>query len=96
MDSRVSIETIIRLDSLEEANFIYESLIPEVNDHHFERSQIKLKLEGTSLIITVNSQDITAAKANISSMLRWITLVCELTQIIPKKIVNTQKNYPQY
>ncbi|PWI49694.1 hypothetical protein CEE45_00775 [Candidatus Heimdallarchaeota archaeon B3_Heim] len=89
MESKISIETVIQLDSPEEAKFIYESLIPEVNDHHFERSQILLRLETNSLIMTVNSQDITAAKANISSMLKWITLVSELIQIIPKKIVNT-------
>ena len=93
MKNRVRIETVIKLDSLEEAKLIYESLIPEVNDHHFERSQINLQLNDTSLVITVDSQDITAAKANISSVLRWITLVNELTEIFPKKIVNTQNNY---
>ncbi|MHA1976093.1 MAG: KEOPS complex subunit Pcc1 [Candidatus Hodarchaeales archaeon] len=89
MENRISIKTVIKLDSPEEAKFIYESLTPEVNDHHFERSQIIMKLDDTSLIITVKSQDITAAKANITSMLRWITLVSELIQIFPKKIVNT-------
>lgn len=89
MESRISIKTVIQLDSLEEAKYIFESLTPEVNDHHFERSQIILKLDGASLVMIVNSQDITAAKANISSMLGWITLVTELIQIFPKKIVNT-------
>ncbi len=89
MKNRVSIKTTVQLDSLDEADFMYNSLIPEVKDHHFERSQILMELEGSSLIFTVNSLDITAAKANISSVLRWISLVTELIQIIPEKIVNT-------
>ncbi len=90
MRAKVSVRTRIQLESLEEAEFLYESLSPEVNDHQFFRSSITLELDGTSLVVHVNSHDITAAKANISSMLRWISLLTELIQIIPKKIVNTK------
>ena len=86
----VTIKTRIDFETSEEAEFIYESLTPEVDDHHFERSRLLMELEGSSLLLHVSSQDITAAKANISSMLRWITLVTELIEIIPKKVVNTK------
>ena len=66
---------------------MHDSLLPEIVDHDFDRSEVTIELDKSFLIVNIESQDVSAAKANINSILRWISLVSESVQLIPKRNV---------
>ena len=87
MEPKICLITTVSFDSKEESKLVHDSLIPEILDHDFDRSQVSIELDGSQIIINIKSQDIPAAKANINSIMRWISLVSESIQLIPKTIV---------
>lgn len=74
----------IHFDSSEYAQIAYLSLSPEVKDHRFERSKVSLKLKTKKIIFNVSAQDFNAAKASISSILRWISSISETLNTLSK------------
>jgi tRNA threonylcarbamoyladenosine modification (KEOPS) complex Pcc1 subunit len=46
-----------------------------------------MDIKTDTIVITITSNDITAAKANFNAIMRWISVVSEAIQLIPKKIV---------
>ena len=87
MEPKICLITTVSFDSKEESKLVHDSLFPEIMDHNFDRSQVSIELDGALIIIDIKSQDISAAKANINSILKWISLVTESVQVIPKTIV---------
>ena len=77
----------VKFETSEEANIIYESLLPEVDDHRFDRSQVSININSSTLIFNITSVDISAAKANTNTILRWISVVSESINFVTKKIV---------
>jgi tRNA threonylcarbamoyladenosine modification (KEOPS) complex Pcc1 subunit len=63
----------IQYDSKDLARIIYTSLIPEMQEQHFDRSKASIGLKAQKIEINVIAQDINAAKATISSILRWLS-----------------------
>ncbi len=87
MKPKICLIINVSFDSKEEAKLVHDSLAPEIMDHDFDRSQVFIELNKSQLIVNIESQDVTAAKANINSILRWISLVSESTQLITKTSV---------
>ena len=87
MDNKIHLSTSVRFRSHDEAIIIFESIYPEIEDHKFDRSRISMDIETDTIVITITSNDIPAAKANFNAIMRWISVVSEAIQLIPKKIV---------
>lgn len=87
MRNKFEIEFYICFDSEDQAQIIYASLSPEIQEHRFERSSVTLTLNNLELIITIVAQDTNAAKATISSILRWISAATEALMPFFKQIV---------
>ncbi|MHA2174525.1 MAG: KEOPS complex subunit Pcc1 [Candidatus Hodarchaeales archaeon] len=81
------LEFKVEFKTSEVASIVYEAILPEVNDHRFERSQVFVELHSNELKFNITSRDISAAKANINTIFRWIGVVSESIRIVPKKIV---------
>lgn len=84
-DIKLQIE--VKFETSEEAGIIYESLLPEINDHRFDRSQVSVTFTSSKLIFEITSIDLSAAKANINTIFRWIDVVSESISFVTKKIV---------
>lgn len=91
MESKIQMTIDVQFNSKMDSKLIHDALIPEIIDHDFERSQISLELDGSHVIINITSQDIPAAKANMNSVMRLISLVSESIQLIPKTIVKRSR-----
>jgi tRNA threonylcarbamoyladenosine modification (KEOPS) complex Pcc1 subunit len=86
VDEKINLSTTVRFKSQDEAIIIFESIYPEIEDHKFDRSRIFMDLKTDTIIITITSNDIPAAKANFNAIMRWISVVSEAIQLIPKKL----------
>jgi tRNA threonylcarbamoyladenosine modification (KEOPS) complex Pcc1 subunit len=87
MESKISLIIVVNFDSKEASKLVHDSLIPEFMDHDFDRSQVSIELDGFQITINIKSQDISAARANINSIMRWVSLVTKSVQLIPKTTV---------
>ncbi len=87
MKPKICLLLKVSFDSKEESKLVHDSLLPEIMDHDFDRSQVSIELNKSQIIVNIKSQDVAAARANINSILRWISLVSESTQLIPKTSV---------
>ena len=87
MEPNISLEIKVNFDSKEESKLVHDSLYPEILDHDFERSRVSMELNRSQIIINTTSQDISASKANINSIMRLISLVSESHQLITKTTV---------
>ena len=87
MEPKIGLIVTVNFDSKEESKLVHDSLVPEIMDHDFDRSKISIELVESQIVVNIKSQDVTAAKANINSILRWISLVSESAQLIPKTSV---------
>ena len=87
MEPTIQMIIDVQFNSKSDSKLIHDTLIPEIIDHDFERSQISLEQKGSHVIINITSLDIAAAKANMNSVMRLVSLVSESIQLIPKTIV---------
>lgn len=87
MKPKICFNIIVSFDSEDESKLVHDSLVPEIMDHDFDRSQVFIELNKSRVIVNIESQDVSAAKANINSIMRWISLISESTQLIPKTSV---------
>jgi len=73
MSNKFEFHIDIQYDSEDQARIIFSSLVPEIQEHHFDRSKASMVLKDQKIEISIMAQDINAAKATISSILRWIS-----------------------
>ncbi len=78
---------IVKFETSDLAKIVYDSILPEVNDHRFERSKMFIKLNSANIKFNITSRDISAAKANINTIFRWIGVISESINFVSKKIV---------
>lgn len=78
-----NIETEFRvdLDSLHDAEIVYNSIKPEISYERNERSVSKISLEEKSIVINIFSRDIISLRASMNSYIRWINLSLEILKI---------------
>ena len=85
MKDTVYLTIEVSFDTKEESRLVHDSLLPEIMDHDFDRSQIFIEVNELIVTVNIKSQDVAAARANFNSILRWISLVSESTHLIRKK-----------
>jgi tRNA threonylcarbamoyladenosine modification (KEOPS) complex Pcc1 subunit len=85
MKDTVCLTIEVSFDTKEESRLVHDSLLPEIMDHDFDRSQIFIEVNELIVTVNIKSQDVAAARANFNSILRWISLVSESTHLIRKK-----------
>jgi tRNA threonylcarbamoyladenosine modification (KEOPS) complex Pcc1 subunit len=85
MNDKFKIFFTIHFNSAEYAEITYLALSPEVRDHRFERSKVSINLKTKKIVFDVSAQDFNAAKASISSILRWISSISETLDTLSKE-----------
>lgn len=88
MSTKLDIYFSIQYDTKDQAQIIFASLLPEIQEQRFERSKATVKLNGQKIVINVTAQDINAAKATISSILRWISTTTKAVMTLSKQTFN--------
>ena len=88
MSSKLEVYFSIRYNSEDQARIIFASLLPEIQEQRFERSKVSISLKAQKMVINVTAQDINAAKATISSLLRWISATTKVVMTFSKQIFN--------
>ncbi len=77
MNNKFKVNFTINYNSETQAQIIYKSLLPEIQKYRFERSKVSISIIKQEIEINITAQDINAAKATISSVLRWISATTE-------------------
>ncbi|MFX0208768.1 MAG: KEOPS complex subunit Pcc1 [Candidatus Hodarchaeota archaeon] len=88
MSTKLEIHFSIQYDSEDQAQIIFTSLLPEIQEQRFERSKASIKMKSQKIVIKVTAQDINAAKATISSILRWISTTTKAVMTLSKQTFN--------
>ncbi|MFX1285164.1 MAG: KEOPS complex subunit Pcc1 [Promethearchaeota archaeon] len=88
MSTKLEIHFSIQYDCEDQAQIIFTSLSPEIQEQRFERSKASIKLKGQKIVINITAQDINAAKATISSVLRWISTTSKAVMTLSKQTFN--------
>ncbi|MDD5417394.1 MAG: KEOPS complex subunit Pcc1 [Candidatus Nanoarchaeia archaeon] len=77
---KFSIGTIIEFENKGEAERYYQCLYPEISD--IKKGKAKIRLDKEKLKIEIKAEEITTAKALISSQLRLIEAVKKTEKMI--------------
>ncbi|MDR0911939.1 MAG: hypothetical protein LBM96_04970 [Methanobrevibacter sp.] len=72
----------IDFENDDDAKIVYDSIILELRTSPDYRSQIKLSLDGSKLLININAEDLTSFRASINSVIKWISLVMEIRDLV--------------
>ncbi len=83
MDYKLEFFFSLNFDSEEIANLIYQSIFPEIQSQRYDRSRVSLLKKKQKIVVIIRAQDISAANASISSILRWISTITETIRIFP-------------
>jgi tRNA threonylcarbamoyladenosine modification (KEOPS) complex Pcc1 subunit len=92
MSPKFKFNFYIQYDSEDQAKIIYTSLIPEMQERHFDRSEASIGLKAQEIEVNVIAQDINAAKATISSLLRWISSTTQTLSTLSKHTFNSEES----
>lgn len=78
-----SIETnfVIEFDSKNDAQIIYNSILPEIEAEKNDRSKSNIELDDEKITINITSYDVVSLRASINSYIRWINLSEEILKI---------------
>ncbi|MFW9851642.1 MAG: KEOPS complex subunit Pcc1 [Candidatus Thorarchaeota archaeon] len=81
------IEMTIELsfDDQKITNLVFNALLLESGYNPNERAQVNLENKGKSILLTINANDTTSARAAINSFLKWINLSIELISLTENK-----------
>lgn len=88
MRNKLEVYFYVQYDSEDQARIIFTSLIPEIQEQRFERSKAFIELKAQKIEICIIAQDINAAKATISSVLRWISSTTKALLSLSKQTFN--------
>jgi KEOPS complex subunit Pcc1 len=79
---KISLELRVKFEKIEDAEIVYNSILPELNFSPNERSQVSLSLSENYLILKINSADFIILRAIINSYLRWFNTSENIIRII--------------
>jgi tRNA threonylcarbamoyladenosine modification (KEOPS) complex Pcc1 subunit len=63
----------IPLESEQKAMILYSALLPETESIPSDRATSKVTVSGTSLIVEIEANDLTAMRASLNSFVAWIS-----------------------
>ncbi len=62
-----------------QAHIVEQSLKPELSSDYGQRATTSLEIQSmNTILITINSPDITALRATMNSMIRWIEMITSI------------------
>jgi len=61
------------LDSERIANILYSALLPETESIPSDRASTRVSVRGSSLIVEIDANDLTAMRAALNSFIAWIS-----------------------
>lgn len=68
----------------ENAEMMYEALLPELSDNFSERSVIDLSLKNTDkLVLTVDAEDVVSLRSALNTWFRLIQITQEVLEVTP-------------
>lgn len=70
--------------SPEVAQIIHKAILPEINSFSSKRSIVNFKVKENILTIKIESNDVSAARASINGILRWIKMSSKLFEVFSK------------
>jgi tRNA threonylcarbamoyladenosine modification (KEOPS) complex Pcc1 subunit len=85
MNNKLEFFFSIHFDSEDIKKIVYRSILPEVQSHRYDRSRVSLREKKQKLIVIIKAQDVSAAKASISSILRWISTITQTIKTFPEQ-----------
>ncbi len=88
MINKFKFHLYVKYDTEDQAGIIFTSLIPEIQEQRFERSKASIELKAQKIEICIIAQDINAAKATVSSILRWISSTTKALLTLSKQTFN--------
>lgn len=88
VSSKLEVNFSIQYISEDQARIIFTSLLPEIQEQLFERSKVSVVLRSHKIKINITAHDINAAKATISSILRWISAMTKVVMTVSKQTYN--------
>ncbi|MHA2202249.1 MAG: KEOPS complex subunit Pcc1 [Candidatus Ranarchaeia archaeon] len=88
MISKFKFHLYVKYDTEDQASIIFTSLMPEIQEQRFERSKASIELKDQKIEICIIAQDINAAKATVSSILRWISSTTKALLTLSKQTFN--------
>jgi tRNA threonylcarbamoyladenosine modification (KEOPS) complex Pcc1 subunit len=74
----------IPLDSERVANILYSALLPETESIPSDRATTKVSVKGSSLVIEIVANDLTAMRAALNSFVAWISACMRTIDSIDK------------
>lgn len=75
-------EVSINLGSKKRATTIHDALEPETQQSTGLRSEVRMRLVGENLVVTMKAKDVVALRATMNSYLRWIASSVDLTHVV--------------
>ena len=63
----------IPLESEKMANILYSALLPETESVPSERATTNVSVDGASLVVDIEANDLTALRAALNSYIAWIS-----------------------
>ncbi|MHA1137149.1 MAG: KEOPS complex subunit Pcc1 [Candidatus Thorarchaeota archaeon] len=74
----------IPLDSERVANILYSALLPETESIPSDRATTKVFVKGSSLVVKIVANDLTAMRAALNSFVAWISACMRTIDSIDK------------
>ncbi len=63
------------------ANSLYRALLPEIKSNKSRSASLDLRVEGSSLFISITSSTIAATRALLNSYIRWISISIDIVSM---------------
>ena len=79
----MEIESEFIFEMSNEIDVIYQSLLPELGASH-QRTSSQLTIQGSELILKINSYDLVSMRAALNGWLRLIKIAVDMSRAIEK------------
>ena len=78
---RVKSNISVEFEDDRQAKIIYESIILEFETAPDFRSSMTIDLDGSNIMINIDSEDSTSFRASVNSAIKWIKLALEINNL---------------
>lgn len=82
MTTRAQATIRLKFNSEKQLSTLISALTPEANASVTRRANIKLKKDGSELILTVEADDTVALRGTLNAYLRWINSTINVIEVI--------------
>ena len=72
--AKIQLKIAITIENDKQAQIMYDAVLPEVKSFTSDRSTVILNTQGQELVVQIEAADLSAARASINGILRWISM----------------------